>query len=147
MLRQVRAFFEAHGEGRFTWWHRATDDHSVKTLQRAGFRRLIDEEGAPIKVPPRRSTGALSMEDQRLYDELLPAVDSERTQVEFFVLPEVFRSEVCNGFDYTAVCKALIEHGCLKPGAGRHFDDKQRLPGLGPSRCYRITSAIYELEE
>jgi putative DNA primase/helicase len=147
MLRQVRAFFEAHGEGRFTWWHRATDDHSVKTLQRAGFRRLIDEEGAPVKVPPRRSTGAMSMEDQRLYDELLPAVDSERTQVEFFVLPEVFRSEVCNGFDYTAVCKALIEHGCLKPGTGRHFDDKQRLPGLGPSRCYRITSAIYELEE
>ena len=25
MLRQVRRFFENHGEGRFTWWHRGAD--------------------------------------------------------------------------------------------------------------------------
>jgi putative DNA primase/helicase len=67
-------------------------------------------------------------------------------QVEFFVLPEVFRNEVCNGYDYTAVCSVLLQYGCLKPGKGRSYDDKQRLPGLGQARCYRITSAIYELE-
>ena len=42
MLRAVRRFLEAHGEGRFTWWHRAADDHNAKTLNRAGFRRLLD---------------------------------------------------------------------------------------------------------
>ena len=146
MLRQVRAFFEAHGEGRFTWWHRAADDHSVKTLQRAGFRRLVDEDGKPIKAAARVGGTGLNAEDKRLYEELVPAVDSEETRVEFFVLPEVFRSEICNGFEYTAVCKVLLQYGCLQPGSGRTFDDKQRLPGLGPSRCYRITSSIYELE-
>ncbi|MFD2754497.1 DUF927 domain-containing protein [Comamonas terrae] len=146
MLRQVRAFFEAHGEGRFTWWHRAADDHSVKTLQRAGYRRLVDAEGKPVKAEPKLSGPRLNGDDQRLYDELLPAVASEDMQVEFFVLPEVFRNEVCNGYDYTAVCSVLLQHGCLKPGKGRAYDDKQRLPGLGQARCYRITSSIYELE-
>ncbi|MGU3627613.1 DUF927 domain-containing protein [Comamonas sp. C24C] len=146
MLRQVRAFFEAHGEGRFTWWHRAADDHSVKTLQRAGYRRLVDEEGKPVKAEPKVSGPRLNGDDQRLYDELVPAVATEDMQVEFFVLPEVFRNEVCNGYDYTAVCSVLLQHGCLKPGKGRSYDDKQRLPGLGQARCYRITSAIYELE-
>lgn len=146
MLRQVRAFFEAHGEGRFTWWHRAADDHSVKTLQRAGYRRLVDAEGKPVKAEPKVSGPRLNGDDQRLYDELLPAVATEDMQVEFFVLPEVFRNEVCNGYDYTAVCSVLLQYGCLKPGKGRSYDDKQRLPGLGQARCYRITSAIYELE-
>lgn len=147
MLRQVRRFLEANGESRFTWWHRATDDHSVKTMQRAGFRRLVDKDGKPLKASPKLGGSNLSASDQRLYDDLMPAVDSEQTEVEFFVLPEVFRSEICEGFDYTAVCKVLLEAGCLKPGASRHFDDKQRLPGLGSSRCYRITSAIFEQEE
>lgn len=147
MLRQVRRFLEANGESRFTWWHRATDAHSVKTMQRAGFRRLVDAEGKPLKASQKMGGTNLSASDQRLYDELVPAISDEETEVEFFVLPEVFRSEVCEGFDYTAVCKALLEQGCLKPGAGRHFDDKQRLPGLGPSRCYRITSGIFSVED
>ncbi|MEG2280220.1 MAG: DUF927 domain-containing protein [Comamonas sp.] len=147
MLRQVRRFLESNGESRFTWWHRATDDHSVKTMQRAGFRRLVDKDGKPLKATPKLGGTNLTASDQRLYDDLMPAVDSEQTEVEFFVLPEVFRSEICEGFDYTAVCKVLLEAGCLKPGAGRHFDDRQRLPGLGSARCYRITSAIFEQEE
>lgn len=28
----------------------ATDDHNAKTLQRAGFRRLIDEDGKLLKI-------------------------------------------------------------------------------------------------
>lgn len=147
MLRQVRRFLEANGESRFTWWHRATDAHSVKTMQRAGFRRLVDADGKPLKVSQKLSGSNLSASDQRLYDELLPAISDEETEVEFFVLPEVFRAEICEGYDYTTVCKALLDAGCMKPGAGRHFDDKQRLPGLGPSRCYRITSGIFSVED
>lgn len=147
MLRQVRRFLEANGESRFTWWHRATDDHSVKTLNRAGFRRLVDAEGKPLKTTQKMGGTNLSVSDQRLYDELVPAVSGEDTEVEFFVLPEVFRSEICEGYDYTAVCKALLEAGCLKPGKGRPFDDRQRLPGMGNARCYRITSAIFSVEE
>ena len=142
MLRQVRGFLEAHGEGRFTWWHRAMDDHNAKTLQRAGFRRLIDESGQPIKM---QKAGYTPRADKEIYDELT-AIDGEQTRIEYFVLPEVFRTEICRGFDHKAVCKVLLQHGCLKPDKGREVDTKQRLPGMGPSWCYRISPAIMELD-
>lgn len=145
MLRQVRGFLEAHGEGRFTWWHRATDDHNAKTLQRAGFRRLIDEDGKPLKIQKTGYTPGTSKDDKEIYDAVT-AIDGESTQVEYFVLPEVFRTEICRGFDYKAVCKVLLQHGCLKPAKGREYDAKHRLPGLGLSWCYQFTPAIMALE-
>lgn len=137
MLRQVRGFFEAHGEGRFTWWHRAADDHNAKTLQRAGFRRMVGEDGKPIKN---------DAEHQREYGDRMPPTEGERVCLEYFLLPEVFRTEVCRGFDYKAVCKVLLAHGCLKPSKDREYDAKHRLPGLGLSWCYHVTPAIMELD-
>lgn len=137
MMRAVRSFLEAHGEGRFTWWHRASDDHNAKTLQRAGFRRMVDQDGKPIKS---------DAEHQREYGERMTPADGEAVSVEYFVLPEVFRAEVCRGFDYRAVCKVLLEHGCLLPDSNRPFDCRPRLPGLGLTSCYRIPAAIFALD-
>ena len=137
MMRGVRSFLEAHGEGRFTWWHRASDDHNAKTLQRAGFRRMVDQDGKPIKS---------DAEHQREYGERMTPVDGEAVSGEYFVLPEVFRTEVCRGFDYRAVCKVLLEHGCLLPDSNRPFDCRPRLPGLGLTSCYRIPAAIFALD-
>lgn len=137
MLRQVRQFLEAHGEGRFTWWHRGADDHNAKTNMRAGFRRMLDSSGKPIKS---------NAEHQREYGEQMATMDGEAVGVEYFVLPEVFRSEVCKGHDYRAVCQVLLQHECLLPAAGRPFDCKQRLPGLGLSACYRISNALFVLD-
>lgn len=137
MLRQVRGFIEAHGEGRFTWWHRAADDHSAKTLQRAGFRRMVGEDGKPIKN---------DADHQREYGERMAPTEGERVSVEYFVLPEVFRTELCKGFDAAAVSAVLLAHGCLAPDKGRQYDCKPRLPGIGTSRCYRITPAIMALD-
>ncbi|MFT4243585.1 MAG: DUF927 domain-containing protein [Acidovorax sp.] len=146
MLRQVRCFLEAHGEGRFTWWHRASDDRSAKTLQRAGFRRVVDSEGKPLKIV--KGTAAepgTSRADADAYDAAT-ALDAEDMHVEYFVLPEVFRAEVCKGFDYQAVARVLLEHKALLPSAGRSFDCKQRLPGMGLSNCYRIPAALFALD-
>lgn len=137
MMRGGRSFLEAHGEGRFTWWHRASDDHNAKTLQRAGFRRMVDKDGKPIKS---------DAEHQREYGERMTPADGEAVSVEYFVLPEVFRAEVCRGFDYRAVCKVLLEHGCLLPDSNRPFDCRPRLPGLGLTSCYRIPAAIFALD-
>lgn len=137
MLRQVRRFLELHGEGRFTWWHRASDDHNAKTLQRAGFRRMVSEDGTPIKSDP---------EHQREYGERMSPTLGESVRVEYFVMPETFKSEVCQGFDPQAVCRVLHSHGCLVAREAERFSVKERLPGLGPSRCYRIAPAIFELE-
>jgi putative DNA primase/helicase len=137
MLRQVRRFLEAHGEGRFTWWHRAADDHNTKTLHRAGFRRMLNDRGEPIKS---------NSDHAQDYGDRMPSSMGEGVTVEFFVLAETFKGELCQGFDPQAVARVLLEHECLTPDKGRAFDCKARLPGLGNTRCYRIPARIFELD-
>ncbi len=137
MLRQVRRFLEQHGEGRFTQWHRAADDHAPKTLSRAGLRRMVDDDGRPIE-----SNNQFGAE----FGNSMPSSVGETMRFEFFVLPECFRTEICAGFDYKAVARVLLDHGCLMPTKGRAFDCKTRLPGIGPSWCYRITPALFDLD-
>ena len=137
MLRAVRRFLETHGEGRFTWWHRGADDHSAKTLQRAGYRRMVDSEGKPIKS---------DIEHAKEYGERMAPILGEGVSIEYFVMAETFRTEICQGFDHKAVCGVLLAHGCLVPDKGRAFDTRQRLPGLGLSWCYRITPAIFDID-
>ena len=137
MLRAVKRFLEVNGEGRFTWWHRGADDHNAKTLQRAGFRRMLNDSGEPIKTNSQHAVE---------YGDKMPAHMGDSVSVEYFILSDTFRSEVCQGFDSQAVCHVLLDHGCLIPDKGRSFDTKQRLPGLGLSWCYRVSAAIFELE-
>jgi len=137
MLRQVRRFLEQHGEGRFTQWHRAADDHAPRTLSRAGLRRMVDDDGRPIE-----SNNQFGAE----FGNSMPSSVGETMRFEFFVLPECFRTEICAGFDYKAVARVLLDSGCLMPTKGRAFDCKTRLPGIGPSWCYRITPALFDLD-
>lgn len=105
LLRQVRAFFELHGESRFTPWNRAEDDHAPRTSNRAGFVKIGSDES------PLATT--------------------------YYVLPEVFRREVCAGHDYRDAEKTLVTRGWIKPGSDGRSTRKERLPGFGkPVRCY-----------
>ena len=139
MLRVVRRFLEAHGEGRFAMWHRGSDDHAPKTLQRAGVRRMLNAEGEPIKTNSQHGIE---------YGDRMPAALGEEVSFEYFILAETFRSEVCQpyGLDYKAVCRVLLDHGCLTPDKGRSFDCRPRLPGMGLTSCYRVPPAIFALE-
>ena len=133
MLRQSRAFLEAHGEGRLTWWHRAADDHSPKTLNRAGFRRLVTPEGKPIKS---------DADHHREYGERINERDAESSQVEYFILREVFRGEFSRGFDHEAMAKLLQRRGHLVHAEGRLMT-QERLPGIGKTWVYRIKASIF----
>jgi putative DNA primase/helicase len=64
--------------------------------------------------------------------------------VEYFVLPEVWRSEVCAGFDPGALVRVLVERGLLIPDAADGKpQSRHRLPGSrGPLRCYRLSASI-----
>lgn len=137
MRAQVRRFLESHGAGRFTWWHRAADDHAPNTLMRAGFRRLVTAEGKSIDT---------NAQHQAEFGDKMQPRDGEETSVEYFVLAEVFRSEVCEGFDYQAVCRVLRDSGDLVPGTSGRFDHRARLPGLGMATCYRIRPSIFEAD-
>jgi putative DNA primase/helicase len=136
MLRQVRRFLETHGDSRFTHWHRVADDHNPHTVNRAGVRRMITAQGVPIKSDAVH---------QREFGPRMPAELGEGVSFEYFVLTESFKVEVCKGFDAQAVARVLLEHGCLTAEAGR-LTVSQRLPGIGPSRCYLITPKIFELD-
>ena len=75
----------------------------------------------------------------------MAASDGERAAVEFFILPETFKTEMCAGFAHETVARVLKEHGCLVTEAER-FTVKPRLPGMGPARCYHIKPEIFALD-
>ena len=137
MLRQVRRFLETHGEGRFAMWHRGADDHAPKTLNKVGVRRMVNDAGEPIKTNSQHGAE---------FGDRMPADLGEGVSFEYFILAETFRAEVCQGFDYKAVCKVLLDHGCLMPDKSRSFDTRVTIPGIGKSWCYRIPPAIFELD-
>lgn len=61
----------------------------------------------------------------------------------FYVLPESFKNDICQGYDHKTVCEALSKAGWI-----RTTDSKNsvtvRLPGTGPTRCYEFTAAMWE---
>lgn len=137
MLRAVRSFLEAHGDGRFSMWHRAADDHAAKTLLRAGVRRMLNGDGEPIKTNSQHGVE---------YGDRMPPALGEEVSFEYFVLAETFKADVCKGFDVQAVCAVLVEHGCLIVKEPGRYSIKTKLPGIGPVRCYCIPPAIFDLD-
>ena len=106
ILRKVRNFLEANGEGSFTWWHRATDDRNAKTLNRCGFRRLVHGD-APIKS---------EADFQREFGDDVKSVPSsaiDQTTTEYFVLADKFKTDLCPGYDYDEVARVLRDHDCF----------------------------------
>lgn len=62
---------------------------------------------------------------------------------EFIVLPEIFKSEICSGFNATTVTKLLIEHGWLVTGSDGKAQVRETLPGIGRARCYVFNAAMW----
>lgn len=139
ILRQVSGFFQLHGSSRFVSWHRATDDHAPNVINRAGYRRMITGEGNAI------STHA---EHHANYGDRIHPIDAEKAEYEYFMFPDVFRNEVCKGFDPKLVSRLLIDRGLLEPEPGPKggATRKERLPGAGLVRCYRFKPGIIAVE-
>ncbi len=117
MLRQARTFFAEHGEDRFADWNRAESDdsHRPNTQQRAGFRKTVKDAAG------------------------------DAAETEWFVLPDAFTKQVCEGHDPAALLKLLRDRGHLVVDKGestKRYTYTARLPGIGRTRCYRIKSSI-----
>ena len=135
MLGQVRNFLQLHGGGRFTWWHRAADDHAPNTLSRAGYKRMINDDGKPVKS---------NAEHQREFGERMGDADAQGVATEYFIFPEVFDKEVCQGFDAKAVKRLLRDLGQLHAESDTRYERKERLPGIGNTRVIKIMPSIFE---
>jgi putative DNA primase/helicase len=68
--------------------------------------------------------------------------------VEFFVFPETFKSEIAKGFDPKLVSRICQKHGLLREGSKGEFTRSEQLPGMNKkTRCYRFTSKVIGGEE
>ncbi|HMW21964.1 MAG TPA: DUF927 domain-containing protein [Burkholderiaceae bacterium] len=134
-LRQVRAWLEKNGDALLTWWHRAMDDHKPNTALRAGFKRMIDEAGQPVKYD--------SADDY--CDARAPAGErsADAHLVEYMILPEAFRNEVCKGLDAPFVAKVLKDAGHLKTDRDR-LTHKLRAPGMGNTPLFHVLPSVFD---
>lgn len=136
ILRQVSGFFQAHGESRFVWWHRAMDDHKPNTINRAGFKRLLSADGTAIST---------DTDHHRAYGDKVHPTAADESRQEYFVLAEVFRNEICKGFNPKTVTSLLRKHDLLMTD-GESATRKERLPGIGNTRVYRFRPEIVGFE-
>jgi putative DNA primase/helicase len=121
ILARLRQVIERFGESRFTRWESEAakiDEHGPRTIDRLGFRKTL-EHGLG---------------------------DSLHTTNTYYVLPELWRSEIFRGMNINAVNKELLQRGVLEPGKDGKASSLIRLPGLGTQRCY-IVKTIPGMDE
>lgn len=65
------------------------------------------------------------------------------TGVEYFALPETFKTDIAVGFDHRLVSKVCLKHGLLREGKNGEPTRSERLPNSATStRCYRFTAKV-----
>ncbi|WP_050009376.1 DUF927 domain-containing protein [Candidatus Glomeribacter gigasporarum] len=63
---------------------------------------------------------------------------TENGQCLYYVLPSVFKQEVCAGLDVRLATQVLLDVGWLHPGPHEEPYRRERLPGWGRCRCYVV---------
>jgi len=94
-VRQVRAFLEQHGSSRF---QRLRD--RLKPDPKTGVTAPDPDDPTTDERPVLNRAGFVK-----------PDIDGKIS--EYFIAPEVFRGEVCKGYDYRMVARALQSRGLL----------------------------------
>lgn len=79
--------------------------------------------------------------DQKINNQVGYKRKTNQGGYEFFVFPEVFRKEICKGFDPRSICKELTERGILIRGNERQFIKTQQLPP-GKAKIYHFTPEV-----
>jgi putative DNA primase/helicase len=59
-------------------------------------------------------------------------------KAEYFILAEVWKSDVCAGLDSGYVARICKERGLIQPGKDGRTSSVHRLGDLGPKRCYHF---------
>lgn len=132
ILERVRSFLQQHGQSRMPWLHRLTDDRAPDKPLRVGYRVLI-RDGQRVKPGD---------EFDRVERGFTESVDEDGTELHHWIFPEVFRSEVCAGFDYRFAARLLLSRGWLRgsvEGDRIRPDRRERTPLDGLIRVYHFT--------
>jgi len=69
--------------------------------------------------------------------------DKTATTTEYYIYPEVFRSEICKGIDPKAVVKMLVDRGFMHKGDSGHLGMPKRDLPEGKKRVYHVYGSIF----
>jgi putative DNA primase/helicase len=112
-FEQVRLFLEQHGESRFT---PAWESNRTVTQFTAEGQEVVTKTDRPTilragfrKTNPEGTT--------------------------FYILAEVWRTEVCKGLNATDIASAMAERGWLLRGDEKNLAQKPHIPGVGKPRA------------
>lgn len=122
ILRQIRAWFSAHGEARFTSWDRldkesdTDEDRRPQTMHRAGWRRRVETKSGMV----------------------------ETECIEWLCLPEIFREDACRGFRWQAVLRLLDKRGHLVREKKDEMTSRVYVSKFGKAQVYIIRSTLLD---
>ncbi len=71
----------------------------------------------------------------------------EGSQMHYYVLPEVFRNEICEGLDWKRAGKIGVDFGFIMPSTDGKSTRTEMLPGFGRMRCYRFVRIPFVKED
>jgi putative DNA primase/helicase len=114
MLRRARLWFAAHGlSARLPDFDRRDDDHAPQAINQAGYRRKVKTESGMVE-----------------------------TWHEWFIFPDVFRVELCNGGDVRPMLRLLDSLGHLHKEKPQGFTCGLPIGGKARPRVYWIKPSI-----
>lgn len=117
MIEQVRRWILMN-DARFTRWARVLDERAPDKMMRAGFRARV-ENG---KIVETLQAGELAAESD---------FDATGVGLEYFIFVDVFKKEVCEGYEPAAVLRLLRSRGFLEVQEEGKFYVRRRAPGFG----------------
>lgn len=111
----------------------------------AAVRRCIEAHGHSRFEPigtliPRDSFG--NNRDGRIFNRVGYRRESDTGRIEYLILPEQWKSVVCDGLDAKAVARILANRGLLATDAEGTTSRMCNLPGHGWRRCYIVSEEI-----
>ncbi len=117
----------------------------------AQIRHFLEQDGDSRFAPMRGDTEDLSEDNERIREKARPTIKRagfkslEADGVHYFVLPEVFRTELCAGFDNKLVSRGLIDRGLMIPGRDGKSACSQYVCALRKTiRLYHLLPEIFE---
>jgi uncharacterized protein (DUF927 family) len=114
-------------------------DIEVAIRQVKGF---LEVNGASRFQPAKsRKDGQGEPIQEKIFNRAGFRLDENGEATEYLIFPEVFRGEVCAGFDYRIVAKALAARGFLQTQLP-HLTKRCRLPEVGMVRVYVLNASI-----
>ena len=132
MLELLPNFIQVNGDSRFAWGHRAMDDHAPKTINQAGFKRMVSKSGSPIKS---------NADWHKEYGDTIHPDERDGSSIEYYLLPKVFKEEVCKGYDARLVAAKMAELGIFEKDKDGKNSIIERFAGA-KSRYYKISSEM-----